>query len=270
MKPLRSHFQQISVSLLDLFFPKRCAGCRETWLSDHEGFWCEECLNRLLWIQPPLCPRCGRPFPKSPSSPNHLCGECLSDTFFFDSARSANIYSGVVRERIHQFKFGKQLHWGVALAELAAMAFQKQPFPSAEVILPVPLHTKRLRERGFNQSGLISGVLGRKLNLPVHYDVLIRTHWTKPQTRLSREERLENVKNAFDVSKPSVIKNRSVLLLDDVFTTGTTLNECAKVLKSGGAAQVHALTVARALRDWREPEIGEQEAEVGSRNLFGE
>ena len=250
--------KEMGGSLLDLFFPKRCAGCEDAWLLSHEGSWCNDCLNNLPWIEPPLCPQCGRPFVKSPSSPDHLCGECLSGTFFFDSARSANVYTGVIRERIHQLKFGRQLHRALPLAQLLVRAFEKASPPPVDFIVPVPLHIKRLRERGFNQSGLLAGILGHRLHLPVHYAVLLRRQWTKPQTRLKRRERLKNVGNAFEVSNPSELKDCSILLVDDVYTTGTTLNECAKVLKSKGAGQVHALTVARVV-----PELRKHSDEIG-------
>lgn len=121
--------------------------------------------------------------------------------------------------------------------------------PKTHLILPVPLHIRRLRERGFNQSAFLARSMGRGLHLPVRFDVLDRKCWTEPQTRLSREERLQNVKDAFVVLKPGAVAERSVLLIDDVYTTGTTLSECARTLKEAGAAEVHAVTVTRALTD---------------------
>ena len=243
----KAALKRLAGSFLDLCLPRLCAGCRRTWLLSHEGYWCEDCLAALPWIRSPQCPQCGRPFLKSPDSHDHPCGECLLSLYPFDTARSATIYAGVVRERIHQLKFGAQLHWVPPLVELLAITFESESPHQIELILPVPLHVKRLRQRGFNQAGLLAKALGRRIGLCVHFDTLVRKHWTEPQTRLNRQERLQNVKDAFLVADPAAIEGKSVLLIDDVFTTGTTINECTKTLKRAGAREVHALTVARAL-----------------------
>jgi ComF family protein len=250
-KYLREGLGRLGRSLSDLFLPRQCAGCQETWLDSHRGFWCEACLDELPWIESPICPQCGRPFPKSPSAPDHSCGDCLQSVFLFDSARSATHYAGVVRKRIHQLKFGGQLHWVPPLAELLVNLFRREESPCADMILPVPLHMHRLRQRGFNQAGLLAGSLGGHLGIPVRFDILVRKCWTEPQTRLNREQRLQNVKDAFDVMNASGVTDRNVLIIDDVYTTGTTLNECARTLKAAGVSEVHALTVCRALPDWR-------------------
>jgi len=122
-----------------------------------------------------------------------------------------------------------------------------------DYIIAVPLHKRRLRQRGFNQAGLIAQTLGRKLSVRRRFDILVRSQWTEPQTKLSRKDRLQNVKNAFEVLNPSAADGRCILLIDDVFTTGTTLRECSITLKRAGAAEVHAMTVSRAL-----PEAGKE------------
>ncbi len=243
----------LGASLVELFLPRRCAGCQRAWLHGHQGFWCDACLDELPWLASPICPQCGRPFSKSPSAPDHLCGDCLLSVFLFDHARSATYHAGVVRERIHQLKFGGQLHWVPPLVELLVHLIRREAAVlSADMIFPVPLHIKRLRQRGFNQAGLLARYLGRRVALPVYYDVLERKSWTEPQTRLNREERLHNVKDAFHVADAGKIKERRILLVDDVYTTGTTLNECAKILKAAGAAVVHAVTISRAVPDWKD------------------
>jgi ComF family protein len=243
-------FAELGASFLDLCFPRRCAGCEETWLFSAEGFWCEACLDEIPWIRSPLCAKCGRPFHKSAPSADHLCGDCLLSAFSFDSARSATAHSGVVRDRIHQLKFGGQLRFVPPLVELLERTLHERGcMDRVNLLAPVPLHVKRLGQRGFNQAGVMARALGGRLGLPVCLEALVRKQWTDPQTRLSRPERLENVKGAFDVPDKSSIKGRNILLIDDVFTTGTTLSECAKTLKASGAAEVHALTVTRAIPD---------------------
>jgi ComF family protein len=242
-------FSDLGASLLDLCFPGRCAGCGKTWLLTTEGFWCKACLDELPWIRSPICTGCGCPFPGSAPTGDHLCGNCILSAFSFDSARSATNHSGVVRDRIHQLKFGGRLRFGPPLAEILARVFLENGCAAdrVDLLMPVPLHVKRLGQRGFNQAGILARMLGETLGLPVWFDALVRKQWTDPQTRLSRQERLENVKGAFAVRNETEVEGKNILLVDDVFTTGTTLSECAKTLKAGGAAAVHAITVTRAL-----------------------
>lgn len=233
-------------SLLELCFPKICAGCGKINVQD-AGFWCRRCRRELPHIRSPLCPRCGRPFPDAPESPDHLCSECMESVFHFDTARSAVLHSGIVRDRIHQYKFGGKLHWLPAFVELCEAVYACWRIAPPDMIMPVPLHLKRLQERGFNQSGLLAKELGRRLDVRVSFDSLIRKVRTQPQTRLDREDRLQNVRGAFEVQEASEVRNRRILIVDDVFTTGETLSECARTLKKAGADEVHALTITRAL-----------------------
>jgi ComF family protein len=234
-------------SLFDLIFPRKCTGCDKSWLHEDEACWCSDCRGAIRWIRSPLCTVCGRPFPKSPSSSDHLCGECLASTFHFDYARSAAVHEGIIRDCIHALKFGGRLHHVPSLAQILVEAMEVEARMLEGAIIPVPLHTRRLRQRGFNQAALLARELGDRLNRPVRFDVLVRRQWTEPQTRLNREQRLHNVKNAFEVASPSLVKGGKVLLVDDVYTTGTTLTECARVLKRAGAEEVHAVTVTRSV-----------------------
>ncbi len=159
-------------------------------------------------------------------------------------------HEGIIRTRIHQFKFEARTEWVPPLVELLEIAYAGSGLAPPELVLPVPLHPKRLKERGFNQSGLLAGELARKIGVPVSFDVIVRKNRTLPQTRLNRKERLKNVRGAFELSGAQGVRGRRVLLVDDVFTTGTTLSECARTLKKkGGASEVHAVTVTRALFD---------------------
>jgi len=233
--------------LVDLCLPRSCAGCQRIDTQPQRS-WCLECWENIPWVVSPLCPGCGRPFTDSPDSPDHLCGECIEPAFHFDTARSAVLHEGIIRTRIHQFKFGAQMEWAPPLVELLEIAYAGWGLPDPDLIVPVPLHLKRLKERGFNQSGLLAGEFARKLRVPVSFDAIIRKNRTRPQTRLNRRERLKNVKGAFETAGVQKVRGRRILLVDDVFTTGTTLSECARVLKrKGGASEVHAVTVTRAL-----------------------
>jgi len=213
-------------------------------------FWCPECRGLIEWIRSPLCSLCGKPFPKSPESCDHLCGECLNLAFHFDFARSAAVPAGVVRDSIHALKFGGRLHHVPALVELLIECIGAAPDRWDGLIVPVPLHTRRLRQRGFNQAGLLARELGRRLHRSVRFDLLRRRQWTEPQTRMSREARLNNVKNAFEAGRPAEIEGRRILLIDDVYTTGSTLSACAGELKRAGAREVVALTVTRSVPEF--------------------
>ena len=242
--------KKLASAALDFCLPRACAGCQQTWTLSEQGCWCPSCREALAWIGSPRCPGCGIPFLDSPDSDDHLCGECLKGAFDFDVARSAVLYAGMARKRIHQLKFGGKLHWVPALAALLAESVKPgDAVNRVDMIVPVPLHQQRLRQRGFNQAGLIAREFGRACSIPVRFGVLIRHRATLPQTRLGRRERLDNVRGAFMIARREAVRGRSVLLLDDVFTTGTTLSECAKVLKRAGAQTVHALTVARVVPD---------------------
>jgi ComF family protein len=258
--------KRLASAFLDLCLPRTCAGCQREWMLSEQGCWCSDCLQGLVWVRSPLCPCCGIPFLDSPQSADHLCGDCLKGSFAFDTARSAVLYAGLTRNRIHQLKFGRQLHWGPALVDLlAATVGWKEALGPVDLMLPVPLHRQRLRHRGFNQAGLIAHGIGKLASIPVRYGVLVRHRATQPQTQLGRLERLENVHGAFAVAKPAALQGRSILLIDDVFTTGTTLNECARVLKRAGAGRVAAFTVARVVPDAHSHVFDDAPGPLGSR-----
>lgn len=241
--------RQFGLSLLDLVLPKRCAGCQKTWLPSCGGNWCDACLGDLPWIESPFCSLCGHPFTSGSESQDHLCGDCLRSSFHFTSARSSIKYAGVIRERIHELKFGGQLHWIPALSELLVRTYERHQMPPVDFVSAVPLHKRRLRQRGFNQSALLAKAFARSLGIDVVLDIVSRQVWSVPQTRLKRDERLINVLGAFAVHDRGRVKNRSFLIIDDVYTTGSTLNECAKVLMKAGASSVHALTLARSIQN---------------------
>lgn len=194
-------------------------------------------------IQPPLCLCCGVEF--SAGGDSHLCGACLAKPPHFNRARAIFRYDDASAALVHSFKYGGRTVARQTFRALADRATPLAEMESPELIIPVPLHPKRLKERGFNQALVLAQILfpkGRKLISP---DLMIRNRWTEPQVGLSGQNRRQNLVGAFSVRVPKKIAGRRILLVDDVFTTGTTLNECAKVLQASGASQVEALTLAR-------------------------
>ena len=222
--------------VVDFLFPRRCVGC------GREGsFLCHSCYCSLSRITPPLCPRCGRPQPGG-----ILCPGCMGAQLEVEGIRSPFQFEGVMRQAIHQLKYQNLRTLALPLAELLGDYLATNPLPG-EVLVPVPLHPKRLRERGYNQSGLLARELGKLTNLPVVDDCLIRERHTPPQARAaSVAERRNNVAGVFTCRDRSLL-GKPVLLIDDVSTSGATLDVCAAVLKAAGATTVWGLVLAREI-----------------------
>ena len=229
-------------NVLDFFCPRPCLSCQEIIPADFPGLLCPRCLEGLPLLSRPLCPRCGAPF-RSPMVGDHLCQTCLRQPPPFDRARAAAFYDGFILEAIHRLKYQRQVLYAKFLGQVAAQTPDISAIlADAHLVLPVPLHPQRLRWRGFNQALLLANNLG---DVPVAPDILIRLRPTRPQVGLSSEERLANVKNAFAVTDPGQVVGKNLVLVDDVYTTGATIRECARVLRRAGAARLEVITVAR-------------------------
>jgi ComF family protein len=177
-----------------------------------------------------------------------LCGGCRLHAPTFDYARAAARYEDVVREALHAFKFQGRRALAAPLGDLVREAVEGLlPAGLPDLLVPVPLHPRRERERGFNQASLLAHWLGRPWRRPVREDVLVRSVATSSQTELDAPARRANVRNAFRVRRAEPIAGRHVVLVDDILTTGATLSECARCLRAGGAATVGVLTVARVV-----------------------
>lgn len=244
---LKKTLSKIAAFLTEVFAPHPCPGCGGF---NHEyGVWCRGCFESLPWLRDPFCRRCGRPLrlsPKAAISP--LCGDCFTEPPF-DEIRSACLYEGVVAELIVRFKYSRALYLLTPLGEILLEGYLRHfGNESFHLVIPVPLHRERLRERGYNQSALLAGFLAKRRGFLVNPRAVVRKRNTIPQVKLSGRERRNNLKGAFAVPQREVnlIRGRSILLIDDVVTTGTTLVEVAKVLKQAGADRVCGLTVARS------------------------
>lgn len=240
-------FYKLKKAVLDLLFPVKCAGCAKI-----GGFICDKCFESLRWIHP-QCFVCGRfstgsgRVPAGRTCPG--CGKrshiyCFLSPFFYNDV--------LARELIHSFKYNRVKSLGDFLADMLLKYFDRYgiSLPGGAILAPIPLHQSRLRTRGFNQSELIAASLSEKLiyggkrQIRVDIGLLKRIKKTAAQVELSGSKRVENVSGAFGVDKDAILKDRTVLLLDDVKTTGATLEEAARVLKLAGAKRVWAITVA--------------------------
>ncbi len=235
-------------ALLDLLLPPFCLACEKPLGPAPELLFCPDCLERLHYIKSPLCPCCGRVYLVAPGGDHH-CGACLTTPYHFSRARALFLYEEPLKKVIHRFKYqGKT----ACLPSLARLARHLPNIPEEERpdwIVPVPLHPTRLRERGFNQALLLARAFFPK-DRRITANLLIRSRSTEPQTNFNGSARRTNLKNAFAVVNPQLFAGKKILLIDDVFTTGTTVNECARVLKKAGASEVMVLTLARVKEDY--------------------
>lgn len=232
---------------LDLLLPPRCLGSGKIVDAPgmlDAGFWME-----LAFVSAPACDCCGLPFSFGVAE-GSLCAACIDTPPDFDRARAAVVYNDASRQLILDFKYGDKTHAVKSFLPWMLRAGATL-LPETDIILPVPLHARRLWQRRFNQSALLAQALGRAAGVACLPDGMTRKRHTPPQKGLSRSERHSNVRGAFAVSPrhASAIKDKRVMMIDDVFTSGATLNECARVLKRAGAAQVFVLTLARVTRE---------------------
>lgn len=217
--------------LVDLLYPPACQICRSPGVYPL----CRRCVDSFALIKQPFCQQCGKPL-RGPSDLVFTCIPCRHRRWYFSCARAAGVYDGPLREAIHALKFGGRTVLAEPLGGMLADVVAGDPRLRPDVIVPVPLHTARLRERGFNQSVLLAQEAGRRLSIPVEADRLQRTRSTAPQTGLAAKERRRNVQAAFRVAGP--LHARQALLIDDVMSTGSTTRECAKALRQAGASEV--------------------------------
>lgn len=239
--------------LFDIIYPPRCHICGR-FLSPHQDrqtpeLLCGDCLAGLSPVTHPMCTICGLPFPPTDGE-DHLCENCLHKAPWYDLVRAPYLYVGLLMEAIQRFKYKAETHLISSFGPLlSSFARDWMPNPHEYLAIPVPLHRYRLRARGFNQSLLLARVVSSDLGTRLDYLSLVKKRHTMAQTGLGKEERRKNVKGAFSVSNPEVVEGEKILLIDDVFTTGHTLNECARTLKRAGANAVVCLALARVRPD---------------------
>lgn len=228
---------------LDLLFPPACLGCGQGLATSQPPLFCPACQEKITPLVPPFCSCCGRPLPDA-AGQGHTCGRCLRTPPAFSKARALVLYDGPVAEAIHRFKYQGETA-GLASFALLNRTAATADLANPDLILPVPLHRGRLRQRGFNQALQLATAFFPGQEGRLRPDLLVRLRQTAPQTGMSGKDRRHNLRRAFAVSQPELVRDRRVLLVDDVYTTGSTVNECAKVLLRAGAASVEVLTLAR-------------------------
>ncbi len=231
---LTARLDQVKAKLIDFLYPPRCVGC-----GNEGSFVCACCEASLPRLTSPLCSSCGQPLAGS-----DRCPQCRTWRPETDGIRSPFAFDGVLRQAIYQFKYGHFKALAAPLGQLLGSYLQKEPLP-VDVVVPVPLHSSRERDRGYNQAALLAAELGRECGLPVVGDCLVRLRHTRPQVRTAGAlERQHNLAGAFGCLDQR-LEGQRVLLVDDVCTTGATLSSCAAALKKAGASLVWGLALAR-------------------------
>lgn len=254
------------LAVREAFFPLKCQACgfflepgdsgpeyalgkKNHHARSIDSVLCAKCSTDLKSPSSPMCLICGRTLQSGVS--DRRCGNCITDPPSYDSVRSAFFYEGAARRIVHSMKYRGMTRLATFMGEATAGKFEAHGSSCLKVVIPVPLHAGKLRQRGYNQAALIAESISLASKgsahepLEFHLDILERTVNTRTQAGLHRKERKANVKNAFRVKAPEKVMGRHVILVDDVFTTGATVSECAKVLKLAGAFRVSVYTFAR-------------------------
>lgn len=269
-------WHRLGMALLEILFPSRCHACGNFFRPPHNrlpmparppeesgprggqclaGVLCPACISDIVPVTSPLCCQCGQVF-RSRQGDDHLCAACIIAPKRFTRARAAGVYDGPLKILIQRLKYGGELMLAGPLSDLLFTAFGQYWDPNTvDLILPVPLHTRRMRQRGFNQAwlliqnwpGRIRSTTRQGTTIGFRRQLLRRIRPTTPQTGLDRRHRRTNLTHAFAVTNPGEIAGKRVLVVDDVYTTGATANACARVLMTAGADQVDILSVARTL-----------------------
>jgi competence protein ComFC len=232
-------------SLQNIIYPKICLVCKHKLAPKTQNLVCVECWGKIRKNLPPFCHRCGRQL-KAPFIAKNICVSCLKKDLHFDRAFSPCIYEGSLKELIHDFKYKNKQYLGATLSRLMIDFINEYhvPMDVIDLIVPVPLHKTKLREREFNQAQVLSAHIAEAFNKDVLTDTLLRHRHTRAQAELVADERSINVKDSFSIKEKDPLKDKHILLVDDVLTTGSTASEAAMTLKDAGARIVFVLTLA--------------------------
>ena len=236
---------ELKDDILDLVYPQHCPLCQKP-LGKEEKDVCADCWRTLAFLPAPFCPYCKSFLEDEETVFEHRCPYLSKpEDRKILAAKSLGTLDDYYKKLIHRFKYDKKIPLGKRLAQsLGQVVAQDRDFANCDLVIPVPLHRARHRERGFNQSEILAEGVSQATNLPLAKGILKRKKNTKDQTYLNAQQRAENVRDAFVVTQPEKINDKKVVLVDDVITTGATLNECARMLQKAGAKTIFAVTLA--------------------------
>lgn len=233
--------QDFLEKLLLIIYPKRCIFCDEVMVCESKGNICDKCKVKNQLLISNICNKCGKPLDVGRLN---ICFDCSGNSQVYEKGRALWVYEGDVKKAIHRYKYHSRREYGKLFADEMYCYYRNQINWPIDLITSVPLHKSRLKERGYNQAGLLAHYLGRKLDKEVNNDLLIRMQNTKPQKDLSDVQRIHNVNGVFSINNKYSCENKNILLIDDIYTTGSTINSIAKVLINHGANKVNYMTLA--------------------------
>lgn len=243
MKQANSIIKRFICLILDTIFPPKCIFCNAILPSGIEIEICPACYQTAPFVRGKTCIQCGQPI--SGAKDIHKCADCSKKEYYFKQGISVFEYKGMVKKAIIRLKFFGKKRYAVTLGKLMGQALRKMTnWPIIDLIVYIPLHPKRFRERGYNQARLLADEIGRQLGWRIGQNVIFKTKNATAQSKLTRFQRQKNLKNAFRFNTKTKIKGATVLLVDDVYTTGTTVNECARLLHKAGANEIYVITAA--------------------------
>lgn len=232
-------FPQISKTIIDALYPRRCPICHEI-VTPAGGLICSFCLAKIHIIRNPVCKKCGK---EVLNSEIEYCFDCNNNKRTFNYGLALTRYDDLIKQSITSIKYGNKREYLDFYSAAICQRFKKQiRNMKVELLVPVPIHKKRRRVRGFNQAEILAQGIGSTLNIPVVLDGLIRNKNTDPQKQLGSKERLKNLEKAFTVKK-SCFKGKQILLVDDIYTTGSTIEACSRVLKDSGAKNIYFIAI---------------------------
>lgn len=235
----KESFGKEIMNILDIIFPRRCPLCDEVIPPDEKI--CPECIGKAELVQEPVCKRCGKPIG---NARKEYCGDCDRKKHFFDSGKAVFVYQGAVQHSLYRFKYANRREYAAFYGKMACIQYARWISRlGVDAIIPVPLHRKRRRERGYNQAELFAKEIGKRTGIPVETKLLYRCINTRPQKELNDQERKKNLKKAFTIAQ-NIVQLRKVLLVDDIYTTGSTVDAAAECLKVSGIQEVYVLCIS--------------------------
>lgn len=240
-------FNFIINNLIKWIYPPFCATCSEVILNSNLTYVCENCLKDIYFNSPPYCRICGAHNPNT----QELCRECKNKIkneikIWFDKNFSCFLYKKTVKKILHLIKYRNKIKLALYLGNYFLDIIRENEITkNIDYIIPVPIYKTKLKKRGFNQSEVFSKIVAKNLNIKMLNNILHRYKPTIPQSELSKKARLKNIKGVFKIENNDILRNKNILLIDDIYTTGATVNECSKLLKNSSVATIKVATVAK-------------------------
>jgi ComF family protein len=234
--------KELSEGILDIIYPKRCPICMDIIPIDKEVKICETCIEKLPYITDPRCKKCSKPIDDETIK---YCYDCTNNEHYYNKGWAVWLYEGNIKKSLQRFKYNNNKNYGRIFAKEVVTLYNKEITEAKiDLIVPVPLYIKKQKKRGYNQAQIIANNISKYLDIPCNNDCLVRIKDTKPQKNLSDKERINNTKKAFKVVMSSVVMDKKILICDDIYTTGNTINSCAKELLNSGAKEIYFCTLA--------------------------